>query len=561
MVLEQIIPTPQATTLEQADAIAHRLVSRKDDWLRVSIPERITCLQQCIKQVQTVAETWANAACRAKGIDPNSNLAGEEWFLGPICTLFNLRLLIDALRANGQPQPGKVTQQNGQAIAQVFPASVMDRLILPGFTGEVWLEPGQPSTQGRSYREKPATGQLALVLGAGNVSSIAPMDALYKLFAEDAVVLLKMNPVNEYMGKILEVALNPLRQAGFLEIVYGGAELGSYLCQHPEVDTIHITGSHHTHDAIVWGSSAEEQTWRKETNQPLNTKPITSELGCVTPVIVVPDRWSSAELLSQAHQIAEMVAHNASFNCAAAKVVVTDRRWEQRQQFLDLLRHELATIPSRRAYYPGAEQRYQNFLHHYPQAETLSPSGEGIVPWTLLPDVPAQAGELALTQEAFCGVLAEVSLEATNTGDFLAKAVEFVNGQVWGNLSCTLLVHPATQKRWKTQMENAIAQLQYGAIGVNVWSAVAFSLPMLPWGAFPGNSLADIRSGRGFVHNAYLFDYLQKTVVRAPFRIFPTPAWYSSHKNLLQLARRTCELQADLSWGNFLKAAIEGMQG
>ncbi len=49
------------------------------------------------------------------------------------------------------------------------------------------------------------------------------MDALYKLFAEDSVVLLKMNPVNEYMGPILESALSPLRQDGFLEIVYGEA--------------------------------------------------------------------------------------------------------------------------------------------------------------------------------------------------------------------------------------------------------------------------------------------------------------------------------------------------
>ena len=91
------------------------------------------------------------------------------------------------------------------------------------------------------------------MLGAGNVSAIAALDSLHKLFAENQVVLLKMNPVNAYVGEFLEKALQPLIQAGFLAIVYGDAELGRYLCQHPQIETIHITGSHQTHDAIVWG--------------------------------------------------------------------------------------------------------------------------------------------------------------------------------------------------------------------------------------------------------------------------------------------------------------------
>ena len=39
-------------------------------------------------------------------------------------------------------------------------------------------------------------GKVALILGAGNVSSIPPMDALYKSFAEGFVNVVKMNPVN-----------------------------------------------------------------------------------------------------------------------------------------------------------------------------------------------------------------------------------------------------------------------------------------------------------------------------------------------------------------------------
>ncbi len=50
----------------------------------------------------------------------------------------------------------------------------------------------------------------------------------------------------------MEVAFRALIDAGYLRIVYGGAEEGAYLCNHPGVDEIHITGSDKTFDAIVW---------------------------------------------------------------------------------------------------------------------------------------------------------------------------------------------------------------------------------------------------------------------------------------------------------------------
>ena len=46
--------------------------------------------------------------------------------------------------------------------------------------------------------------------------------------------------------------------SGFLRIVYGGADVGEYLCQHPAVDDIHISGSDKTHDRIVWGAPGPE---------------------------------------------------------------------------------------------------------------------------------------------------------------------------------------------------------------------------------------------------------------------------------------------------------------
>jgi acyl-CoA reductase-like NAD-dependent aldehyde dehydrogenase len=562
-------PEPSRTTAPQeVDAIAQRLASGKQTWVQVSIPERITYLRRCMEGVMAVAQEWADAVCVAKGIDPAETLAGEEWLVGPAVVLWNLRLLIESLSANGQPKPSKLRWREGQAIAEIFPNNWMDWLLWLGFRGEVWMEPGQPPIQGMVYRQPNQQGKLALVLGAGNVSAIAPMDALYKLFAENQVVLLKMNPVNAYVGPLLQRAFESLRQDSFFEVVYGGVEVGQYLCQHPLIDTIHMTGSHRTHDAIVWGSTATEQEQRKATNQPLNSRTMTSELGCVTPVLVVPGRWSTSDLEFQARQVAGAIAHNSSFNCASAKVVVTAKHWAQQEEFLATLHRELAATPIRSAYYPGAEQRYQAFLHQYPQAIQLQQTEGNVQPaspaplaWTILPDVPAQAGEYALTEEAFCGVLAEVSLEASNARDFLKQGVEFVNEQVWGNLSCTLLIDPVTQTQNAQEVEAAIAGLRYGAIGVNVWSAVLFSMPMLTWGAFPGNALTYIRSGQGVVHNTSLFEHPQKSVLYAPFHIRPLPSWIARHRNLRQLAQRFTQFQLNPSWNALPAIVLAALKG
>ncbi len=543
---------PSPTPLPEADRLITSLNERKTTWATLPQRERERYLHQCLDSVAAVAPHWAEQACLAKGIDPQSSLAGEEWLCGPAAVLLNLRLLLQALAADGQP-PLKQRQRQDpdQTIAQVFPACWQDWLLWQNFQGEVWLEPGKPPHQGVPLPGGTPTGEVALVLGAGNISSIAAMDTLYQLFGLNRVVLLKLNPVNEYLGPILEQAFQPLVQAGFCQMVYGGADLGQFLCCHPAIAHIHVTGSHYTHQAIVSSQTTAQ-------NRPIRS--ITSELGCVTPILVVPGLWTKADLTFQARHVASMVAHNASFNCAAAQVLVMAKGWPQREAFLTCLRQELSQTPPRLAYYPGAEQRYQAFLTRYPQAEILG-SNQTQVPWTLIPDVPPQVGEYALTQEAFCGVLAEVSLEADSPEAFLTQAVPFVNNTLWGNLSCILLVDDRTRRQQRSSLEQAIAQLQYGAIGVNVWTGVIYSLPCLTWGAFPGNSLQEIQSGQGVVHNTSLFHYPQKSVLWAPFRIWPTPLWFSRHPNLLQTARYLTEFYHRFQTRHLLAVILAAIKG
>src|SRR5438046_1546945 len=214
----------------------------------------------------------------------------------------------------------------------------------PGVTAEELTK-----TQAIAYQEQKHGGKVALVLGAGNVASIGPMDILYKLFVEDQVVIFKTNPINAYLGPLIEESFRTLIESGFLRVVYGGAEEGAYLCNHPGVDEIHITGSDKTFDAIVFGTG-EEGARRKVERQPLLNKPITGELGNVSPVIVVPGPWSAGDLAYQAEHIVSMLTNNAGFNCNATRAIITQEEWEQRDQLLQEMRRILAQVPSRNAH-------------------------------------------------------------------------------------------------------------------------------------------------------------------------------------------------------------------
>ena len=97
----------------------------------------------------------------------------------------------------------------------------------------------------------------ALVLAAGNVASLGPRDVLSKLFVEGKVVVMKANPVNDYLVPHWRRALAALIDAGVLRIVDGGAAVGQYLTGHARIDEVHITGSDKTYDAVVFGTGAE----------------------------------------------------------------------------------------------------------------------------------------------------------------------------------------------------------------------------------------------------------------------------------------------------------------
>lgn len=523
------------------EASLERLRSRREAWAATPPERRAALLRQCLTCTLGVADAWVEAACQSRGLDPDGPLAGEERLGGPYLLMRLLRLMSETLEGRSPSLPAHLAE-SGRTVAQVFPRTPLDRVLWLGYRGEIWLEPGA-SAERRLGR---GPGRLALVLGAGNVTSIPLSDALHLLFAENSVVLLKLNPLTNRLAGVFEQALAPLVQEGVLAVVKGGAEEGSFLAHHPWVEAVHMTGSQQTYEALVW----------KEGVRVLD-KPVTAELGAVTPVLVVPGEWSAAELAYQARHVASMVFYNAGFACAAAQVVLTDRRWPQRAAFLNRLRRELAALPPRPAWYPGAASRHAELCAGHPQAERLGRAVEGCLPWTLIPDLPLAEGEPALQREAFCGLLFEAPIEAGGPLPFLDEAVRLANERIRGDLSCVVLVDPRTGKRHDKAVESALERLRYGDIGLNVFGGVLFGVMELPWGAAPGNTPEDVRSGLGFVHNAYGFEHPAKAVLRGPFRTPHVPPWFAGHRNLDGVARALCDVEADPGWGEGLRVLVE----
>ena len=52
----------------------------------------------------------------------------------------------------------------------------------------------------------------------------------------------------------------------------------------------------------------------------------------------------------------------------------------------------------------------------------------------------------------------------------------FCNEQLWGTLSCSIFVHPDTQKKHAKAVDDAIADLKYGGVAVNTWAALIYAI-------------------------------------------------------------------------------------
>lgn len=525
---------------EALDRAAADLKANKRAWAELPIRQRISLLEAVQDTYAAVAERWVAACVEAKGLRPGTFAEGEEWiiFVMGMRALNHLKVSLEGIEKTGRPPiPGGLrTDAAGRVVARVFPAHWSDRLLYRGITADVWMAEGTTveavkADQAWAYHQ-PSDGQIALVLAAGNLSILPLLDSLDRLFVKKQVVLLKTNPVSDYMDPILADALRPLIEAGFLRMVRGGAAEGRYLTRHEAVDSIHMTGSDKTFRRIVFGEDGANTDGRPE--DPL-TKEITAELGNVTPLIIVPGPWTRDDIRHKAIQVASWMAINASFNCLSPRIIVQHAGWPLRDAFLTELENVLANTPPRKAYYPGAKQRQERFVEGHADVRQLGQAEGEQLPWTLIRNVnPDNQDDMAFRSEVFCSVLSETALNADSPIEFIERAVEFANRQLWGTLIVSLFVHPRSlaDPEIGAAIEGAIADLRYGTVCLNLRGEYGYYPLLSPWGGAPGSPLNDVQSGLGVINNPLMFKTSQKSIVRGPFRQWPDPFLVTANHTL-----------------------------
>ena len=235
----------------QLDQVVARLQEGAAAFVRLSLPERVALARAMQAGYLGIAERSVRAGCEAKGIPPGTPMEAEEWATGPWSVVRQLRLVaesLDALARTGNTPVGPTgLASDGRLTARVFPANRVDSVLFAGIVVDVRFLAGMDearmhATRAGYYKDSARQGRTVLVLGAGNIAAIPAMDVVTKLFNEGKVCLLKMNPVNAYLGPFIEAAFaEPIRR-GFLAVVCGGAEEGAYLAQHHGIDEIHLTG-------------------------------------------------------------------------------------------------------------------------------------------------------------------------------------------------------------------------------------------------------------------------------------------------------------------------------
>jgi hypothetical protein len=522
------------------------------EFLNLDKTNLISMLEQTVDNIKTISYYWASLSSEKKGHLTKSK-EGEEWIGGPFSCIYALQYFIDYLQNDDGLDVTKFDESTKSY--KVFPTKNIEKLLFPFLEGEIRFGKNLNFNQINEYRgfanrfnnNKP---KITLILGAGNVSSIPVLDALFHMIAHKSVIYIKLNPVNDYLLPIFTQVFEPFISRGFMIITEGDMEASKYLTEHEGFQQTHLTGSNYTYENIVYGRTLSDKERSLKTLPKINKKPITTELGNVTPIIVHPGNWSRAEIRHQAKKIVTAKLNNSGFNCIAAQVIVLPKNWKHTDKLKRDIKYYLKKVGDTTSYYPGASENLNDLVQteNYDQINNLSCS----TPF-LVSDLDLEK-EYA-NKEVWSTALYFQELPYSTYENFCSNAVDYVNNHLWGNLGVTVLIKNHKKKTNQGILNTYIEELKYGTVAINEWSALGFVIPTLPWGGYPGNKDNDIQSGQGYVHNALLFESPQKGIVYSRFRLSPLidPPWFVTNRKAHRIFKHLTYYQATKSKINLIK--------
>ena len=533
------------------DRFITTLRTKSKEYNSISNVQLASMLEETISNIKEVSFFWATICSDNKGTT-KTPAEGEEWLGGPFASVLATQYYIKSLTNDDDLTEKKYNSEENSY--KVFPNKFIERITFPFIDAKVIFNKSMTFDDINKYRgfskRYDIDPSITLVLGAGNFSSIPYLDVLYHLITRKSVILLKLNPVNEYLKPVFEKVFQNFIERGYIIVTTGNIDESRYMATHPGINHIHLTGSDKTFEDIVYGRELTDKERKSKSLSKINNKPITSELGNVTPIIIHPGKWSTSDIKYQARKIVTAKLNNNGFNCIAAQVVVLPDGWGQTDTLIKYVKHYMSKAKERKAYYPESIERLEKLERDkgYERVNALS---------CVTPHLTREIKAYSKFEidEVWSSTIYFKKIEYTSIEDFANKAIDYCNGELWGNLGVSVIIKDHDRKFNKHITNSYIDKLNYGTVAINEWAAIGYIIPQLPWGGFPGNKDNDIQSGQSVVHNSMLFESPLKGVVNTKFRIsrIIDPPWFVTNKKARRLFRNLTYYQINNSNINFLK--------
>ena len=533
------------------DRFITTLRTKSKEYNSINNLQLASMLEETISNIKEVSFFWATICSDNKGTT-KTPAEGEEWLGGPFASVLATQYYIKSLTNDDDLTEKKFNSE--QNSYKVFPNNFIERITFPFIDAKVIFNKSMSFDDINKYRgfskRYDIDPSITLVLGAGNFSSIPYLDVLYHLITRRSVILLKLNPVNEYLKPVFEKVFQNFIERGYIIVTTGNIDESKYMATHPGINHIHLTGSDKTFEDIVYGRELTEKERKSKSLSKINNKPITSELGNVTPIIIHPGKWSTSDIKYQARKIVTAKLNNNGFNCIAAQVVVLPDGWGQTETLIKYVKHYMSKAKERKAYYPESIERLEKLEKDkgYERVNALS---------CVTPHLTREIKAYSKFEidEVWSSTIYFKKIEYTSVEDFAKKAIDYCNDELWGNLGVSVIIKDHDRKFNKHITNLYVDKLNYGTVAVNEWAAIGYIIPQLPWGGFPGNRDNDIQSGQSVVHNSMLFESPLKGVVNTKFRIsrIIDPPWFVTNKKARRLFKNLTYYQIHNSNINFLK--------
>ena len=513
-------------------------------WTSTDAATRIGILKKIRENLREFGDQLGAADAAMK-----NNIIGEEIFsqeeslVGTVMPLAGsvtaaLDLYEHLLKEGAMPKPLEIQEApGGRHDILVYPRTAKDKVLAAD--QKAWIR-----VKGDPHQTNPldkATGIIA-VLGAGNYSS--SLEMIKALFFENCAVVHKPHQLNLETDKIWEKVLAPLIEIGALS--FCDPEYGRDLTADSRLSKIYFTGGAETAKAIM----ASTET------------PLISECGGNNPCIIIPgDRpWTDKEIEHQAIQLATINKMNGGAVCGRVQTIVTSKHWPQREAFLEALEKAIRDqTPATASYYPGSQETFVNFRQNYPNAKIIQPEEGKHARSDVMLITGAEPDGFASDNEAFCLIITEIPLDIpADAKSFFPAATAFCNEKLLGTLGCAILIDQDALEAHKTELRQAVDDLNYGGIAVNTMPPFVFLSPYLTWG---GNEEGkELVSGRGNFGNGLCFDNVEKSILLADFM----SAGHMLNTNVAtfkETSEKMAWFSAEPSWinlGSLIFSAVKG---